>query len=91
MSPGLNQVGYGDVSPADNAGKITFIVFILLGLSIIGFAMGVLVAESAKLTDRERSVGSHTQHEMCDSLDMCSLGRSVSVASWKTHLDLLAQ
>jgi len=51
----ITTVGYGDVSPADNAGKITFIVFILLGLSIIGFAMGVLVAESAKLTDRERS------------------------------------
>ena len=41
-------MGYGDVSPATDAGKVFFVVFIFGSLSIIGFALGVLVEAVTK-------------------------------------------
>jgi len=61
-------VGYGDVSPESDLGKMLFIIFILFGLSLIGFAMGVVVSKVANLTDRDP-----TELEKCifSAIDNC--------------------
>ena len=56
LTAGLDQVGYGDVSPESDVGKILFIIFILFGLSLVGFAMGVVVSKVANLTGRDPTV-----------------------------------
>lgn len=51
----LTTVGYGDVSPEGDVGKVLFIIFILFGLSLIGFSMGVVVSKLSGLMNREES------------------------------------
>ena len=51
------QVGYGDVSPATNGGKVFFIFFILFALSMVGFCIGCIVdlIQDSNMTDRTES------------------------------------
>jgi len=71
-------VGYGDVSPETSAGKISFIVFILVGLSLVGFCLGVMVSTFSDADEREPSAFEKT---CCGFLDQTigSTARIVAV------------
>jgi hypothetical protein len=54
----LTTVGYGDFSPATDAGKIGAIFYIMIGLSLVTTCIGIIFARSADLTAKSESPSS---------------------------------
>lgn len=50
----LTTVGYGDIAPETVGGKIFFILFIIVGLSLISFALGVTFQRMAEAAADEK-------------------------------------
>ena len=51
----LTTVGYGDISPVTDAGKIAAIFYIMLGLSLATTCIGIIFARSADLAARKEA------------------------------------
>jgi len=49
----LTTVGYGDISPGTNGGKVAAIFFIMVGLSLATTCVGIIFARAADLTARK--------------------------------------
>ena len=78
MSVSITTVGYGYVTPVTDGGKIFFIFFIITGLSIIGYSLGVFldfVADCTKL-DRIKPVHCLLPKALTDMVLYCRHLRS---------------
>jgi len=47
----ITTVGYGDVTPRTDAGMVIFVVYILLGLCLVGFGLGILCSSASSMWD----------------------------------------